>query len=185
VFEKNRNRPPRLYRFPLAVCALSFGLLMGCDTTGGLPSLAQLLEPSAAASAPQTNDEMAIVNAVDATAAVTQPRVEVIPTLTGMGYASISAQPAKSANQRRLMAIRSARLQAMRNLTEQVHGVQIDSQTTIIDAIVQNDSLRASVDGVILGAKTVRINPVGRDTYEVVLELDQALLSNIMRTVRG
>jgi len=45
--------------------------------------------------------------------------------------------------------------------------------------------LRASVDGVILGAKTVRINPVGRDTYEVVLELDQALLSNIMRTVRG
>jgi hypothetical protein len=102
-----------------------------------------------------------------------------------MGYASISAQPAKSVNQRRLMAIRSARLQAMLNLTEQVHGVQIDSQTTIIDAIVQNDSLRASVDGVILGAKTVRINPVGRDTYEVVLELDQALLSNIMRTVRG
>ena len=86
MFEKNRNRPPRLYRVPLAVCALSFGLLTGCDTTKGLPSLTQLLEPSSAAPAPQTKDQMAIVNAVDATAAVTQPRVEVIPTLTGMGY---------------------------------------------------------------------------------------------------
>ena len=91
MLEKNRNRPPRLYRFPLAVCVLSFGLLTGCDTTGGLPSLAQIFEPSSAAPAPQTNDQMAIVNAVDATAAVTQPRVEVIPTLTVMGYASISA----------------------------------------------------------------------------------------------
>ena len=118
MFEKNRNRPPRLYRFPLAVCALSFGLLTGCDTTGGLPSLAQPLEPSAAAPAQQTNDQMAIVNAVDATAAVTQPRVEVIPTLTGMGYASVSAQPAKSVNQRRLMAIRSARLQALTGLLQ-------------------------------------------------------------------
>ena len=57
-----------------------------------------------------------------------------------MGYASISSQPAKSINQRRLMAIRAARLEAMRNLTEQVHGIKVNSRTTIIDAIVQNDS---------------------------------------------
>ena len=83
------------------------------------------------------------------------------------------------------MAIRAARLEAMRNLTEQVHGLKINSRTTIIDAIVQNDSLRATVDGTILGARTVRINPVGSDTYEVVLELDQALISTIMKAARG
>ncbi len=132
-----------------------------------------------------SDDVQTIESAVQATAAISQPKVKVVPTITGMGYASVSAQPAKSVNQRRLMAIRAARLEAMRNLTEQVHGIKINSRTTIIDAIVQNDSLRATVDGLIVGAKTVRINPVGADTYEVVLELDQALINSIMQAVRS
>ena len=132
-----------------------------------------------------SDDVQTIESAVQATAAISQPKVKVVPTITGMGYASVSAQPAKSVNQRRLMAIRAARLEAMRNLTEQVHGIKVNSRTTIIDAIVQNDSLRATVDGLIVGAKTVRINPVGTDTYEVVLELDQALINSIMQAVRS
>lgn len=130
-------------------------------------------------------DVQSIEDTVRATAAISQPKVKVVPTITGMGYASVSSQPAKSVNQRRLMAIRAARLEAMRNLTEQVHGMKINSRTTIIDAIVQNDSLRATVDGLIVGAKTVRINPVGKDTYEVVLELDQALINTIMKAARS
>lgn len=133
----------------------------------------------------QSDDVQTIKSAVQATAAISQPKVKVVPTITGMGYASVSSQPAKSVNQRRLMAIRAARIEAMRNLTEQVHGMKINSRTTIIDAIVQNDSLRATVDGLIIGAKTVRINPVGADTYEVVLELDQALINSIMLAVRS
>ena len=132
-----------------------------------------------------SSDVETIESAVQATAAISQPKVKVVPTITGMGYASVSSQPAKSINQRRLMAIRAARLSAMRNLTEQVHGIKINSRTTIIDAIVQNDSLRATVDGLIVGAKTVRINPVGADTYEVVLELDQALINTIMKAARS
>ena len=133
----------------------------------------------------QSDDVKSIKSAVQATAAISQPTIKTIPTITGMGYASVSVQPAKSVNQRRLMAIRAARMEAMRNLTEQVHGIKINSRTTIIDAIVQNDSLRATVDGLIVGAKTVRINPVGADTYEVVLELDQALINTIMRAARS
>ena len=133
----------------------------------------------------QSDDVETIQSAVQATAEISQPKVKVVPTITGMGYASISSQPAKSVNQRRLMAIRAARLEAMRNLTEQVHGIKVNSRTTIIDAIVQNDSLRATVDGLIVGAKTVRINPVGTDTYEVVLELDQALINTIMKAARS
>ena len=133
----------------------------------------------------QSDDVESIQSAAQATAAISQPKVKVVPTITGMGYASISSQPAKSVNQRRLMAIRAARLEAMRNLTEQVHGIKVNSRTTIIDAIVQNDALRATVDGLIVGAKTVRINPVGTDTYEVVLELDQALINTIMKAARS
>lgn len=133
----------------------------------------------------RSDDVQTIESAVQATSAISQPKVKVVPTITGMGYASVSSQPAKSVNQRRLMAVRAARLEAMRNLTEQVHGMKINSRTTIIDAIVQNDSLRATVDGLVVGAKTVRINPVGADTYEVVLELDQALINTIMKAARS
>jgi hypothetical protein len=164
-----------------ALAALS---LTGCDRVGldlrTVPLIGDYMGQST-----RSDDVETIESAVQATAAITQTKVKVVPTITGMGYASVASQPAKSINQRRLMAIRAARLEAMRNLTEQVHGIRINSRTTIIDAIVQNDSLRATVDGLIVGAKTVRINPVGSDTYEVVLELDQALINTIMKAARG
>jgi hypothetical protein len=169
---------------PALAAAFATISLMGCDRAGldlgSVPLIGDYMGQSN-----KSDDVETIESAVQATAAITQPKVKVVPTITGMGYASVGAQPAKSVNQRRLMAIRAARLAAMRNLTEQVHGIRINSRTTIIDAIVQNDSLRATVDGLIVGAKTVRINPVGSDTYEVVLELDQALINTIMKAARG
>ena len=169
---------------PALAAAFATISLMGCDRAGldlgSVPLIGDYMGQSN-----KSDDVETIESAVQATAAITQPKVKVVPTITGMGYASVGSQPAKSVNQRRLMAIRAARLAAMRNLTEQVHGIRINSRTTIIDAIVQNDSLRATVDGLIVGAKTVRINPVGSDTYEVVLELDQALINTIMKAARG
>ncbi|MDE0970102.1 MAG: LPP20 family lipoprotein [Octadecabacter sp.] len=109
---------------------------------------------------------------------------QVVPTITGTGYATISAQPARNINQKRLMAIRVARLDAMRELTEQVHGLSLSGQTTVVDAVLQNDTTRATVQGTIRGARTVRINPVGSDTYEVVLELDRDMIARIMQAVR-
>ena len=95
------------------------------------------------------------------------------PTLTATGYAVVSTQPGQSIEQRRLMAIRAARMSAMRELAEQIHGLKVDSNTTVIDLMVQNDTFRGIVSGVIRGARTVRINPTGSDTYETVLEIDQ------------
>lgn len=166
----------------IAVGTLCMVFVAGCE---GNISLPRIELPTSSSSPTESDDLAAINNAAAATAAVTKPKLKVVPTITGMGYASISSQPAKSSNQRRLMAIRAARLEAMRNLTEQIHGLKINSRSTIIDAIVQNDSLRATVEGTILGARTVRINPVGSDTYEVVLELDQALIATIMKAARG
>ena len=183
---KNFNYTNVLHRKikPALIIAFITITLAGCNSVGmnlgSIPLVGDYLGESV-----QSDDVETIESAVQATAAITQPKVKVVPTITGMGYASVASQPAKSVNQRRLMAIRAARLEAMRNLTEQVHGIRINSRTTIIDAIVQNDSLRATVDGLIVGAKTVRINPVGSDTYEVVLELDQALINTIMNAARG
>ena len=110
--------------------------------------------------------------------------VEKIPTLSAVGYAVISSQPGRTEAQKRLMAIRSARMAAMRELAEQIHGIQVDSNTTVIDLMVQNDTFRAVVKGIIRGAKTVRINPTGVDTYETVLEIDKDMMLMMLRNAR-
>ena len=123
-------------------------------------------------------------NGVVALKEVFDSSVEKIPTLTAVGYAVVSSQPGRSDAQKRLMAIRSARMSAMRELAEQIHGVQVDSNTTVIDLMVQNDTFRAVVKGVIRGAKTVRINPTGKDTYETVLEIDRDMMIALLKSAR-
>ena len=61
----------------------------------------------------------------------------------------VSSQPGRSANQKRLMAIRSARMAAMRDLAEQIHGLKVEGNTTVIDLMVQNDTFRGIVSGTI------------------------------------
>ena len=107
-----------------------------------------------------------------------------IPTINAVGYAVVSSQPGRSENQKRLMAIRSARMAAMRELAEQIHGLKVEGNTTVIDLMVQNDTFRGVVTGTIRGARTVRINPTGSDTYEVVLEIDNEMISGLIKSAR-
>lgn len=111
--------------------------------------------------------------------------VYAVNTITAIGYAVVSTQPGRSDAQRRLMAIRAARMAAMRDLAEQIHGMKVDANTTVIDLMVQNDTFRGVVTGLIRGARTVRINPTGDDTYEIVLELDKSLIAGLMKSVRS
>ena len=108
-----------------------------------------------------------------------------IPTINAVGYAVVSSQPGRTENQKRLMAIRSARMAAMRDLAEQIHGLKVEGNTTVIDLMVQNDTFRGIVSGTIRGARTVRINPTGSDTYEVLLEIDKDTLSYLLRQARS
>lgn len=92
--------------------------------------------------------------------------------LTGIGYAPISSQLAATDEQRRLLAIRASQLAAIRNLAEQIHGVRLRGATTVTAAVTRADMIRASVEGVVPGARIVKITPKGTDVYETVVELD-------------
>ena len=72
-----------------------------------------------------------------------------------------------------------------RELAEQIHGLKVDSRTTVIDLVTQNDTFRTMVQGTIRGAKTVRINPTGDDTYETVLEIDREIMLLLLREARS
>jgi len=107
------------------------------------------------------------------------PLVEKRETLTATGYAVISVQNHRNPAHQRLMAIRAAKLDAYRALAEQVYGQQLDATTTVADMMVQNDTFRAKVEGVVYGAVLVSIAPAADDTYEATLSLDKAVVQDL------
>lgn len=105
--------------------------------------------------------------------------------LTATGYASIDDQPGDSAAQRRLMAIRVAKLDAYRVLAAQVYGQYIDASTSIGDMVMADEHFEARVRGVIYDAKLERITPLGTTTYEVTLSLPKSSVRDLRRLYLG
>ena len=119
------------------------------------------------------------------TAQTIAPLVEKRETITATGYAVITVQNSKNASQQRLMAIRASKLDAYRNLTEQVFGQQVDASSTVADMVVLNDTFRTKVEGIIYGAQLVSITPVGEDTYETTLSLDKTVVQDLRTLFLG
>jgi hypothetical protein len=113
------------------------------------------------------------------------PMVEKRETLTASGYAVISVQNHRNPAQQRLLAIRASKLDAYRSLTEQVYGQQLDASTSVADMVVQSDTFRTRVEGVIYGAVLVSITPTSDDTYETTLSLDKAVVKDLRTLYLG
>ncbi len=94
--------------------------------------------------------------------------------IRGIGYAAISIQPGRSKVQKQLMAIRASRLAAMRELAEKIYGLDINSYSSLSEGIMQADTLRGNVSGLVRYARTISIGPIKTDIYETILEIDAA-----------
>ena len=105
--------------------------------------------------------------------------------LTATGYAVIASQKGDTTAQQRLMAIKASKLDAYRSLTEQVYGQWIDASDSLVDFALTEDQLKARVEGVIYGARLVSITPVGGETYETKLSLDQQTVNEIIENYLG
>ena len=92
--------------------------------------------------------------------------------IRGVGYAAISIQPGKTRVQKQLMAIRASRLAAMRELAEKIYGLDINSYSSLSETVMQSDTLRGTVSGLVRSARTVSIGPIKTDIYETILEID-------------
>jgi hypothetical protein len=104
---------------------------------------------------------------------------ETYPVISAVGYAPISVQKGASESSKMLMAIKASKLDAYRELTEQVFGQKVDSGQSLASLVILNTRLDSSVQGVIRGAKVVKSYPVGDDTYATELELDFKLVNDI------
>ena len=112
-------------------------------------------------------------------AAVVQSLVSERNNIVATGYAVISVQPHDNPAQQRILSIRASKLDAYRSLMEQVYGQYLDATTTVGELVVQSDTFRARVQGVIYGAYLVSITPVGEDTYEVTMSLDRRIVDDL------
>ena len=122
------------------------------------------------------------VNMQDYNAALVQSVLDRNNNIIATGYAVISVQKADTPAQQRILSIKASKLDAYKVLMEQVYGQYLDANTTVSEMIVQSDTFRAKVQGVIYGAKLVSITPVGDDTYETTLSLSNSVVDDL-RTV--
>ena len=145
-------------------------VVLGAASLSGCQTLHEKISPKAAVEQESPAESSGMLS----------PLVEKRETLTATGYAVISVQNHRNPAQQRLLAIRASKLDAYRSLTEQVYGQQLDASTTVADMVVQNDTFRTRVEGVIYGAVLVSITPAGDDTYETTMSLDK----NVVRDLR-
>lgn len=100
---------------------------------------------------------------------------DTFPILKAVGYAPISLQKGASDSQKMILAIRSSKLDAYRELAEQVYGHNINASTSVKGMVANNDKLKAKVNGLIRGARVVKNYALG-DVYTTELELDMKVV---------
>ncbi|GAB6259858.1 LPP20 family lipoprotein [Photobacterium sp. CCB-ST2H9] len=100
--------------------------------------------------------------------------------ITAVGYASISEQRGQTIEEKRIRAMRASKLDAYRELTEQVYGMRISARAGLTDQQLGSEETDGAVDGVIRGAEVIRSYPVG-DSYVTEMQLD---LNNMERMKR-
>lgn len=93
--------------------------------------------------------------------------------ITGVG---IGAPPQKyyGKPQARPMALRAAKLDALRNILEVVNGVRIDSHTIVKDFAIESDIIQSKVQGMVRGAQEVKKEYMSDGTVEVTMKMDMS-----------
>ncbi|MBM7457289.1 hypothetical protein HNR62_003201 [Oceanisphaera litoralis] len=100
--------------------------------------------------------------------------------LYAVGYAPISLQQAANYQQKLLHAMRASKMDAYRELTEQLGGVMTSSSSQMNSHVLQDGTVRNSSRGVVRGARVVNSYPDG-DMYITELELNLAVYEKLRR----
>lgn len=93
--------------------------------------------------------------------------------IQAVGYGAMGGHNSQyTLGQQKLLAMRAARVDAYRNLAEQVNGFRISGSTTVSAFVTQNDSMRTYVDAYLTGARLVGVVPIADGNFEATVELD-------------
>lgn len=79
---------------------------------------------------------------------------------------------ARSAAQAKVMARRAAIVDGYRNLAEVIKGVQVDAESTVEMAMVQNDTIKTQVSAFVKGARVIKESQSPDGTYQVLMQVN-------------
>jgi len=94
-----------------------------------------------------------------------------------VGYAAIAVQKGDSEDIKMLNAIKASKIDAYKELAEQVYGVMLTSKNSIDRHQLQDETLEVKVVGLVRGAKVLRTYHEG-DLYITELSLKMKTLPN-------
>lgn len=92
-----------------------------------------------------------------------------------VGYATMSAQMGATDDIKMLNAIKASKLEAYKELAEQVYGVMLSSENSVQDYQLQSGRLKTKVKGLVRGAKVIRTYHES-DLYITELGLNMTIL---------
>ncbi len=96
-------------------------------------------------------------------------------TFTSVGYAPIKAQSGDSFDQKILNAIKASKLEAYKEMAEQIYGVLITAGDSTESSVLLDDKVESQVKGLVRGARVLKIYHEG-GMYITELELDMQTL---------
>ncbi len=100
------------------------------------------------------------------------------PILRASGYAVVSRQKGPSETEKQIQAMRASKIEAYRELAEQLYGLRIKGSTVLIDTKERSDSVTTKIDAIVQGARVIRQYPLA-DAYVTELELDTQVVFNL------
>ena len=91
---------------------------------------------------------------------------------TGVGLGVVRDDDKRPFAVKQMVAMRAAKLEAVRSLAEQVHGIKIASRSDVTTSQLLSDRVDVETSSVLYGVRFVKVEPVQQGIYQAVVELD-------------
>jgi len=94
--------------------------------------------------------------------------------ISAIGHGSLSNRHNGQYNQtqQKLLAMRAAKIDAFRNLAEQVYGFRLSASTTISAFASQHDYVRVHIDAFVRGARVIDVTQLPDGSYQARVEAE-------------
>lgn len=91
---------------------------------------------------------------------------------TGVGLGVVRDDDRRPDNVKQLVAIRAAKLEAVRSLAEQIHGIKVTSKSDLTSSQLLSDRSSMETFAVLHGVRFVKVEPIQPGVYQALAEVD-------------
>ncbi|MEY4593538.1 MAG: hypothetical protein RIR18_2433 [Pseudomonadota bacterium] len=91
---------------------------------------------------------------------------------TGVGLGVVRDDDKRPTAIKQVVAMRAAKLEAVRSLAEQIHGIKIATKSDITTSQLIGDRANMETSSVLHGVRFVKVEPIQLGIYQAVAEVD-------------